>query len=250
MKKSKIAICLDKPLLELVDSKVDGHVIRSRSQAIEYFLRKGLQEQSITDAVMLIRGSQQNILLKEFKGKSFVKNQIEFFIKGGIKNIYILTQHTKEINFLLNETENSKINIEIIEKDASGNAEILKSIKNKFNNSFIVISGDTYNEFDLLKMIKKHLDADRLATIGLMTRENPIKYGVCILDGDLVIDFQEKPKNPNSNIVNAGVYIFKPEIFELFDEKTISIERDLLPKLAKIKQLVGYFTMGKYVHLE
>ena len=32
MKKPKIAISVDKSLLELIDSKVDGSVIRSRSQ--------------------------------------------------------------------------------------------------------------------------------------------------------------------------------------------------------------------------
>ena len=36
MSKPKIAISLDKSLLELVDSKVDGSVIRSRSQAMEF----------------------------------------------------------------------------------------------------------------------------------------------------------------------------------------------------------------------
>jgi len=37
IKKPKIAISLDKSLLDLVDSKVDGSVIRSRSQAMEFF---------------------------------------------------------------------------------------------------------------------------------------------------------------------------------------------------------------------
>ena len=46
MKKAKIAISLDNALLRLVDSKVDGSIMRSRSQAIEYFLKKGLKEQS------------------------------------------------------------------------------------------------------------------------------------------------------------------------------------------------------------
>ena len=39
MKKPKIAISLDKPLLDLIDSKVDGSILRSRSQAMEFFLK-------------------------------------------------------------------------------------------------------------------------------------------------------------------------------------------------------------------
>ena len=49
------------------------------------------------------------------------------------------------------------------------------------------------------------------------------------------------------NLVNAGIYIFKPEAFELF-EYAVSLEKDVFPKLAKIKQLAGYFTYGEYMH--
>jgi len=252
MKKPKIAISLDQSLLNLVDSKVDGNVIRSRSQAIEFFLRKGLQEQSITTAVLLIKGEHQKNSLKKLKGQVLIKKQIEFFSKNGINNLYIVTQHTKNINLLLNEVSDSKINVEIVETNAKWNAEALQAIKDKIKSSFIAMSGDTYNNFDLLKMIKKHSELDKMASMGLMTREKTAAYGTAILDGDFIIDFQEKPKQSSTNIVNAGIYIFKPEVFELFQDvnkDVISLEKDLFPKLARLKQLVGFFTYGEYWHL-
>ena len=248
MSKPKIAISLDENLLNLIDSKVDGSVIRSRSQAIEFFLRKGLQEQSINTAVLLIKGEHQKNMLKKLKGKSLIKNHLEFFSKYWINNVYIVTQHTKNINLLLNEISNSSINVDIIETDAKGNAQALLAIKDKVKNNFIAMSGDIYNNFDLLKMIKKHIDADKLSTMGLMTREKIAGYGTAILDGDFIVDFQEKPKQSSTNIVNAGIYIFKPEIFELF-ENASSLEKDLFPKLARMKQLAGFFTYGEYEHL-
>ncbi len=247
-RKLKIAISVDKNLLDLVDSKVDGSVIRSRSQAIEFFLRKGLQGQTINTAVLLIKGDHQENMLKKLKGKTLIKSQIDFFTQYGISNVYIVTQHNKNINLLLDEISDAKINVEIIEKDAKGNADALESIKDKVKNSFIVMSGDTYNNFDMLKMIKKHMEIDKLATMGLMTREKITGYGTAILDGDFVVDFQEKPKQSSTNIVNAGIYIFKPEVFELFDNAS-SLEKDLFPKLARMKQLVGFFTYGEYEHL-
>ena len=249
MKKAKIAISVDNSLLKLVDSKVDGSVIRSRSQAIEYFLKKGLQEQSVNVAVLLLKGGHQASALKDIKGTSLIRHQINFFSKYGIKTIYIITQHTKSMNLLLDEISGSKANVEIIEKQARGNAEALKAVKDKINNSFVVMSGDTYNNFDLLKMIKKHIDSEKLATMGLMTREKTSAYGTAILDGDLIVDFQEKPKHYSTNIVNAGVYIFKPEVLELFED-TISLEKDIFPKIAKIKQLIGFFTYGEYLHFD
>ena len=248
MKKPKIAISLDKSLLDLIDSKVDGSVIRSRSQAMEFFLRKGLQGQSINTAVLLVKGEHQKNLLKKLKGNSLIKTQLDFFSKYGINNVYIVTQHTKNINLLLNEISDAKINIEIIETEAKGNAQALKAVKDKVKNSFIVMSGDTYNNFNLLKMIKKHLELDKMATMGLMTKEKPTAHGIAILDGDFVIDFREKPKHYSTNIVNAGIYIFKPEVFELF-EHVSSLEKDLFPKLARLNQLIGFFTYGEYEHI-
>ena len=248
MPKSKIAISVDNSLLKLVDSKVDGSVIRSRSQAIEYFLKKGLQEQSVNLAVLLLKGEHQESALKEVKGTSLIKQQIEFFSNHGINTLYIVTQHTKNMNQLIDEISDSKIKVEIIERQAKGNADALKAVKGKVNNSFVVMSGDTYNNFDLLKMAKKHADSDKMATMGLMTREKTSSYGTSILDGDLIIDFQEKPKHYSTNIVNAGIYIFKPEVFELFEDAA-SLEKDLFPRLARIKQLVGFFTYGEYLHV-
>ena len=248
MKKSKIAISVDTSLLKLIDSKVDGSVIRSRSQAIEYFLKKGLQEQSVSSAVLLLKGEHQHFALKEIKGSSLVKQQINFFSKYGIKTLYIVTQHTKNMNMFLDEVSNAKINVEIIEKQGKGNADVLKAVKSRINGNFVVMSGDTYNNFDLLKMIKKHMESEKLATMGLMTREKTSSYGTAILDGDLIVDFKEKPKHYSTNIVNAGIYLFKPEVFELFED-AVSLEKDLFPKLAKIKQLVEFFTYGEYMHV-
>ena len=248
MKKSKIAISVDASLLKLVDSKVDGSVIRSRSQAIGYFLKKGLQEQAVSVAVLLLKGEHQLVALKQVNGTSLIKQQINFFSKHGIKTIYIITQHTKNMNLLLNEISDAKINVEIIERQSRGNADALKAVKEKVDSSFIVMSGDTYNNFDLLKMIKKHIDSEKLATMGLMTREKTSSYGTAILDGDLIVDFQEKPRHYSTNIVNAGIYIFKPEIFELFNNVD-SLEKDLFPKIARMKQLVGFFNYGEYVHI-
>ena len=248
MSKAKIAISLDNSLLKLLDSKVDGSVMRSRSQAIEYFLKKGLQEQSVNTAVLLLKGEHQAFALKNIKGASLIKRQIDFFSGYGIKKVCIITQHTKNINLLLSEISDAKINVEIIEKQAKGNADALKAVREKVDNSFIVMSGDTYNNFNLLKMIKKHMESEKIATMGLMTREKTSSYGTAILDGDLIVDFQEKPKHYSTNIVNAGIYIFKPEIFELI-EKISSLEKELFPKLARTKQLVGFFTYGEYLHV-
>jgi NDP-sugar pyrophosphorylase family protein len=240
--KEKIAISIDKSLLDMLDSKIDGSIIRSRSQAIDYFLKKGISEESISTAVLLLKGSQQDIALKTFKGSNLIKNQIEFFNNNGIKKIYLITQEAeKELREELIDT-----NVTIVEGNSKGNAIALLALKEKIKGNFIVMSGDTYNSFDLNRMINKHISLNKMGTMGLMTREKSDSYGTAILDGDFIIEFREKVKS-SSHIVNAGLYIFKPEIFEFISGN--SLEREVFPKLAKIKELVGFFTYGEYEHL-
>jgi mannose-1-phosphate guanylyltransferase len=247
MNKQKIAISVDAPLLHTIDGKVDGNIIRSRSQAIEYFLRKGLREEMLSTAVIMLKGEHQAHSLSSFKGKTLLEQQLEFFKKSGFSTVYIVTQHTKLSTMLLDACSRSSLSVEIIESEAKGNAKALASLQEKIKGMFLVMSGDTYNNFDISKMMKKQSTLDPLATMGLMTRAHTLGYGTAILDGDYVVEFAEKPKESSTTIVNAGIYLFKPEIFEMI-ENCDSLERDLFPKLARLKQLVGFFTYGEYEH--
>lgn len=254
MKKVKIAISLDHDLLEKLDAKVDGNIIRSRSQAIEVTLIRGLKEKEVDTAVILISAKHHPLFLAEVKGKMLLQHHLEFFLKNNIKNIIITTQKSnlsEKIKTIV-ALYLDRLNIEVVENQAHGNAEALVSVKDKLKSEFIAISGDLFIDFQLKRMIEFHRKEDMLGTLGLMTRPKTGDFGVVILEGDKIIDFKEKEKNPSpsSLVVNAGIYILKPEVFELFDEKMLSLEKDLFPKIARIKQLIGYFTYGEYYHME
>ncbi|MCF7861962.1 hypothetical protein K9M79_07005 [Candidatus Woesearchaeota archaeon] len=250
MTRSKIAISVDAGLLDNVDSFIDGNVIRSRSQAIEYFLRKGIASESITTAVIMLSVDHQKVSMTNFQGTTLIKKQIDYFAANGLTTVYVITPHSTEINDLLVEISNSPISVQIVEKNTPGNAQALKAISSYLHrSSFIVMSGDLYMEFNLRSMIKRHMDSNRIAMIGLMTRQETSKFGNVILEGDSIVDFIEKPKDIRSNVVNSGIYVFKPEVFDFIDEKTVSLEKDLFPLLSRLKQAKGFFTHGRYFHL-
>lgn len=242
MGKEKIAISLSRGILKQIDSRVDGLAVRSRSQAVEMLVKKGMESRTVGTAVLMVSRDHQKIALSGFKGSSLLGCQIKFFREFGIENIYIVTQPNGDII----KKEASKHNAHVEETAKKENAEALKSMKGKLKSDFIVMSGDTYNYFDLGKMIEKHTQKNVIATMGLMSHEKPGKYGSAILDGDMVVNFREKSKI--SHIINAGIYIFKEEVFDTMSDCK-SLEFDLFPKLAKMRQLAGYFTMGEYCHV-
>ncbi|MBI2971097.1 MAG: hypothetical protein HYY37_01615 [Candidatus Aenigmarchaeota archaeon] len=247
MEKKKIAISLNKDILKMVDAKVDGSRIRSRSQSIEVLVRRGLDSQTADTAVILLSKAHQKIAFEQFKTSFLLKQQADFFRGNMVSTIIILAQDGGDENI---ESELAKTGIEaqVRRTDKRFNGEALFSIRDSFCRDFIVMSGDIYNQFNLRSMVEKHMHKDKLATMGLITHRRPTKYGSVTLDGDFITDFQEKPKAASSHLINAGIYLFKPEIFDVM-HGVKSLEKDLFPKLSRMRQLIGYVTSGEYAHL-
>lgn len=248
MKKKKIAISIDEPLLDIVKSYIDNTNIRSTSQAIESLIKQAVKQKPITTAVILIIKKDQHYLLEKVENLPLIDHHVNFLTKFGINQVYLITKENEELNKKITEL-NKRINIELVnEKESKGTANALALIKDKVKNDFLVINGDTFNDFKLKKMINEHIESGKIATIGLISSTSPHKRGAVILEGTTIKYFKEKQET-NSNVINAGVYILKPKIFEYFDKHTRSIEADIFPVLAKNKELQGFFTYGKFIHL-
>jgi len=255
MPKEKVAIAIDESLLRMVDAKVDARAFPSRSQAIEFLLRSAMQEELLKSAVLLLKGDHQAYSLKKIKGKILLSSQVSFLRTNGIKDIHIVTQKSKLYSGFLDEVDKimykNGIHMLVHEQKSSGTANALALVKNYVSGNFIAMSADLHMRLNLMALVKKHLDAGKTATMGLMMRSEPAQFGNAVLDGDLIVDFQEKPKQSESKsyAVNAGIYIFSQGIFD-FLRSASSLERDVFPRLAKKGELVGHFTRGEYRHME
>lgn len=123
--------------------------------------------------------------------------------------------------------------VPVIEKERLGDAGPLKLISNKYDLSddVLVVYGDIYNEIDYQSLIDFHSRKGCEATVVGKTVEDPRRYGVLVKEGDRLIQIVEKPKNPVSDLINAGVYVFKRHLFDKIQGQ--SIAKDFLPKLLK-----------------
>jgi glucose-1-phosphate thymidylyltransferase len=84
----------------------------------------------------------------------------------------------------------------------------------------LVIAGDNYIEYDLSTFIDtfERRDAPTLAAYDVGSLERASSYGIVTLDGKRVVDFQEKPENPESTLVSIACYAFPADGLDLFDE--------------------------------
>ncbi len=143
---------------------------------------------------------------------------------------------------------NNKIKF-LEEKKPLGTFGGLYFLKNWISKSpFFLTNGDELKKIDLKKMAQFHSQYPVLGTVALVKVPNPQDYGVVLSKSGIVQEFLEKPKNPPSNYINSGLYLFSPEILkEHPGPKFTMVETDLFPRLAKEKKLAGFKFNGKWM---
>ncbi|MER2063247.1 MAG: glucose-1-phosphate adenylyltransferase [Alkalibacterium sp.] len=75
----------------------------------------------------------------------------------------------------------------------------------------VILSGDHIYKMDYQKMLDYHKEQEATLTVGVMPVpwEDASRFGVMNTDKtDRIIEFQEKPENPKSNLASMGIYIF------------------------------------------
>jgi glucose-1-phosphate thymidylyltransferase len=81
------------------------------------------------------------------------------------------------------------------------------------DDNLLVVAGDNLIGFDLSEFVDffEAKSGPVLAAYDVGSKEKARSYGLVELDGDTVVDFQEKPDDPNSTLVSIACYIFPRE---------------------------------------
>jgi len=123
-----------------------------------------------------------------------------------------------------------------------GSAGGLKKVQDYskfFDEPFLVICGDALIDLDFTAAMEFHKKNGATATVICkeVPKDEVYKYGVVVTDeNNKVLSFQEKPKveEAKSNIINTGIYIFNPEVFDYIpDDGEFDIGGELLPLLVE-----------------
>lgn len=100
--------------------------------------------------------------------------------------------------------------------------------------TFLLTYGDGVSNVDIDAVIATHRAAGRLATVTAV--RPPSRFGGLAFEGSIVTAFEEKPQI-GEGWINGGFMVFEPGVFAYMDEKTDSLERDVLEHLAADRQL-------------
>ncbi len=117
---------------------------------------------------------------------------------------------------------------------------------------FIVLNGDIFAEIDYKKLIEMHKRNNAIVTMALCSVKDPWNFGVVELNGERIKRFVEKPAKGQepSNLINAGAYVFNPEIFNYIPEdRAVSIEREVFPKIVEAQKMIGCCIEGLWMDI-
>ncbi len=115
----------------------------------------------------------------------------------------------------------------------------------------LILSGDHIYKMHYGEMLRRHKETGAAVTIAVMPVpwEEASRFGIMNVDdmGD-IIEFEEKPAEPKSNLASMGIYIFDYQILKKYlndDERDPESENDfgknIIPKmLANGEKMVSY----------
>ncbi|WP_457750453.1 sugar phosphate nucleotidyltransferase [Thermococcus sp.] len=124
----------------------------------------------------------------------------------------------------------------------------LKNIEDYVGDDFLVIYGDVFTNFDYRELIKAHEANAGLITVAVTKVYDPERYGVVETDEEgKVTHFEEKPKRPKTNLVDAGIYMVNKKILEAIPKgKEVYFEREVLPKYVATGDVYTYKIPREY----
>ncbi len=137
------------------------------------------------------------------------------------------------------------------EKTPLGTGGAVKKAKDLIkSDSFLVLNGDSFCEFDPLDFLNFHNKKKAIVSILLKKVKNAADYGNIKLDKvGRIINFNEKDRSAKNCLINAGVYIFDKKAFTLMPRKrAFSLERDFFHSLPG-KKCFGYTKSGFFIDI-
>jgi len=137
-----------------------------------------------------------------------------------------------------------------VEEKPMGTAGSVALAADRLDGTFLVISGDALCDVDISALVRFHKERGAAATIGLVSVDNPLEFGIVVTDDDGRIErFLEKPSwgQVFSDTINTGIYVLEPEVLRHVPEDTpYDFSKELFPLLLEMGRPLYGFVLDGY----
>ncbi len=127
----------------------------------------------------------------------------------------------------------------------------------RYNPEFVLIlSGDHIYKMDYSKMLKEHQKSGAACTISVLEvpDDEASRFGIMnTYEDGTIYEFEEKPKNPKSNLASMGIYIFNWDKLKKYlteDEQKVDSSndfgKDVIPAMLGAGELLKVYRFADY----
>lgn len=120
----------------------------------------------------------------------------------------------------------------------------------------LILSGDHIYKMNYAKMLACHKENNAAATVAVMPVpwEEASRFGIMDIDEvGRIVEFEEKPKEPKSNLASMGIYIFNWQILKKYlivDENNPRSENDfgknVIPQMLSMNEPMYTYSFDGY----
>ena len=158
--------------------------------------------------------------------------------------------------FVLPPREKADANLNVYRGTADAISQNIDFVDTYEPEYVLILSGDHIYKMNYAKMLKFHKENNADATIAVI--EVPMKeasrFGIMNTDGETgqIVEFEEKPEHPKSNLASMGIYIFNWKLLRKMlvadmknEESNHDFGKDIIPTMLNDgKRLFAYKFKG------
>jgi D-glycero-D-manno-heptose 1,7-bisphosphate phosphatase len=215
---------------------------------------------TVTQAVCLVggRGTRLGTLtdstpkpLLEVGGRPFLDYLVHEARRFGLTRLTLLSGYQSgEIERRYDGKRFGQLAVEVVpEPEPAGTAGALVNAAGKLDETFFLLNGDSYFDFNWLSLATAKGDWTMHAALASGIEGS--RYGRVQFERGRVRGFQEKGQGSSTGDkpINAGIYLVKRKVLDLIKAVPCSLEREILPGLAESGQLLGTAARGSFIDI-
>ncbi|MEM2321404.1 MAG: sugar phosphate nucleotidyltransferase [Candidatus Bathyarchaeia archaeon] len=174
-------------------------------------------------------------------GRPILEHLIDALRVSGIEEIIFVVNYREDIiRGYFGDGSKHGVKLRYVrQREVSGTATAILSVKDYVSEPFLAINGDILVSSDAIRLVINRADLkESEAVLAAVRVSRPEQFGVLKVKGEELTDIIEKPAlNMPSDLVNAGIYVFSPGIFD-YIERTEPAERGEVEITDSIRLLI------------
>jgi NDP-sugar pyrophosphorylase family protein len=178
--------------------------------------------------------------------KAVLEIQIERLAKFGFTDIFLATNYKSDyIEKFFGDGSRYGVRLRISKEETPlGTAGPIRLLHDELQEPFVVMNGDILSSVDLSKLYEFAMEHRAWLTLTIKKIVTPYTFGNIFFEGDLVTGIEEKPDITRYAL--AGIYVLRPEIFDLIPENEYFGMDVLIQKMLAMQLPVVKYEITEY----